>query len=263
MDLWKPVEVEQGVRMAARVGPLGIWLRRRDDELHIAFHHSAEGEASSRAEPLAPSSETPPSGMRWARWVVGEDGRRVRLLPVMPDRPVVVRPESPVRIPSGHEALFFVSIPVWVRIVAGEGDRLVLCEEPSTILSKIWFGDLHSGELCYSVKTRARREVSASETRAYRAVCPTRLRNASPAQLEIERLCVHVEYLRTYEGQRQLWTNEVTVTVQGEEQTGQVRYAEEPPGIEGVGELLSEARTPLTRSLLKRGIGGLRLFGGS
>ena len=263
MDIWKPTRIEPQQCLHAQIGPLKLWLKRTLDELHIAVERQAEEEAKAEVVALEPTPGELPDGLSWGRWVIGEGTAEVWLLPAMPDRPLVVRPEARVKIPAGLEALFFVSIPVWVRISTGEGGELKLCEEPSVVLSNTWFGDPASGELCYSLLSRARRKLKSSDARPHRAICPVRIHNAAAGQLDVQRLCVHAEHLRIYDGAKQPWTNEVKITVRGEGQASQIDFAKNPPNFEAVGELLSDARTPVTHSILKRGVSSLGLFGGA
>jgi hypothetical protein len=261
MNIWEPKEISVDQCFAAQIGPLRLWLKRAGDELRMAFHGSPEPESLTEIRPLAPHAGAEPEDLEWGRWVVGPMGESVRLVPVMPDRPVVVHPEMPVKIPSDQEALFFVSIPVWVRVTAGQAGKLKLCEQPSVVLSNTWFGDTVSGELCYSLRSRARRSITDSEPRPHFAVCPVRIRNTSTSQLAVERLCVHVEHLRIYFGPRQLWTNDVNITFSGEADVSRVSYLQNPPDHEPVERVLSEARTPLKKSLLQRSLGGMTLPG--
>lgn len=261
MDTWKPIRLEPGRSVEVRIGPLTLWLKRTQDELHVAADRVPEEDAAAAPGAEASAAPAGPENLAWARWVVGDDGAVVRLVPVMPDRPVVVRPETEVRIPPGREAMFFVSIPVWVRVVAGEGTGLVLGEEPSVLLSNIWFGDLMSGELGYSVTTRARRVVDETEVRPHRAVCPVHIQNAAAEPLPIERLCVSAPHLSVFDGGPRLWTNEVRVTAQGQDRS-RIDYADGPPGGRGAGGLLSGPRAPVATGVLKRGFSSLKAFAG-
>ena len=162
MELWTPHKIIPDECCLAVVGPLQLWLRLAEDELRIAARRLDENEARE-ASPLATIEDSPPEDLDWGRWVIGDTADTLQLSPAMPDRPVVVRPEMPVKIPPAREALFFVSIPIWVRINAGSGDLLKLCEHPSLVLSNTWFGDPMSGELCYALWSRARRVIADAE----------------------------------------------------------------------------------------------------
>lgn len=262
LDIWNRSKIGTGEVLKTQIGPLVLWFKKTEDEMHIAFERLPEPDTIVEASGPTAVNGVESKGLDWGRWIVGEEMNTFQVLPIMPDRPVVVYTELPVKIPTGHKALFFVSIPVWLRVLAGEKKPIELCEVPVLILSNTWFGDTMSGRLCYSLRSRARRQIKDSESNPYRAVCPVKIRNTSSKQLDIGRLCVHVEHLKTYIGDKNLWTNEVTITFRGEDQVGKIDYSKEGPAFEPIGEMLSDARAPVKETILKRGIGSLKLFSG-
>jgi hypothetical protein len=261
MELWQPHRIGHGQCLEAQVGPLQIWLRRKGDELHIAVERQTDSEDLTNIIVPKLLDGEEPAGLDWGRWVY-DKCKEIVLTPVTPDRPVVVRPEVPVKIPPGQQALFFVSIPLWIRISVGDGDRIQLCEKPSVKLSNIWFGDPMSGDLCYSLRSRARREISDSQVEPHRAVCPVTIRNTAINQVEIERFCLDVEHLSICLGVSRLWTNGVQINFKGEDEISLLEYSKKPPTYEAIEKILSEPRTPAQKSLLKRSIGNLGLFSG-
>ncbi|HIJ53174.1 MAG TPA: DUF432 domain-containing protein [Planctomycetes bacterium] len=262
LDIWNRSNIGSGEILRSQIGPLLLWFRKIEDELHVAFERLPDPDTIVDATGPVAVNVVESEGLDWGRWIVGAETNVVQVLPIMPDRPVVVHPELPVKIPTGHKALFFVSIPIWLRVLAGEKKPIELCEVPVLILSNTWFGDTMSGELCYSLRSRARRQITDSEPNPSRTICPVKIRNTSPKQLNVERLCVHVEHLKTYSGGKNLWTNGITITFRGEEQVSKIEYSSNPPAFEPVGEILSEARTPVKETILKRSIGSFKLFSG-
>ena len=263
MDIWKTKKnLDLDKHYRGQVGPLILWFLRQFDEIHIAVKCLGDELVEDDVVSFASTDENQQEGLDWKRWVVGEKSNTISILPIMPDRPVVVRPEVPVKIPEGHEALFFVSIPVWVKIVVDNTKETVLCEEPSIILSNIWFGDPMSGELCYSLRSRARRQIVDSEAKPHKAICPVRIKNVAQSQLNVDRFCVNVEYLKIYKGQKQLWTNEVHITFQGEDAASKIDYLQKSPEYEAVDSILSDAKTKWKKTLMKKSLGTFKLLTG-
>lgn len=227
MDVWQRSMLEPARTYGWAVGPLQLWLRSARDELQVVVERSDETTEAARAASLAPVADMP-IDLEWARWIVRE-GAQLQFVPAMPDRAVVARPESPVGLPSGTTALFYVSIPVWVRLVSHAGEPVTLTEVPSKVLSNIWFGDTMTGELCYSLTTRARREIRETPAQPHRAVCPVNVRNASEEALDIQRLHVHTTHLTVYRAGSRLWTNEATVTLHGADDGCRAEFREGPP----------------------------------
>ena len=250
MGCWDMLK-DPGDRVAIRrFGPLTLHVRRLRDEWHVAATRGVDVE--EEGGPQAASE----AGLQWRRWVVVDGSGGLTLAPVMPERPIVVRPEFPIAIPPSQHAVFYVSIPVSVRVAAMPGEVL-LQEVPSVVLSKIWFGEPTAGEMCYSVVSRARRVLEDSAAQEHRAVCPVAIRNASPRTVTLERLCVHVEHLAVYGGRGQLWTPRVDVVFQGDDQEVQLSYGSEPPAECAEAALLTPARVPMRGGFLRRKLGGI------
>jgi hypothetical protein len=263
MDMWGAKrDLDSGRVYRAQIGPLVLWFTRRDDEIHIATERLTAEPVENETTSFACVNEREQVNLDWKRWVVGDACNQILVLPVMPDRPVVVRPDVPVKIPKGQEALFFVSIPAWARIVAEKPEGTVLCEEPSVVRSNIWFGDLMSGELCYSLRSRARRKIAEIEVKPHRVACPVRIRNTAGSQFDVERFCVQVEYLNVYKGTTRLWTNEVLISFQGEDAASKIEHGQKPPEYEAIEGIIGEARTQLKQTLLKKSLGTFKLLTG-
>jgi hypothetical protein len=248
--------VEAGRVVHRRVGPLLLWVERTADEWLVAADRAGEEE---RADP---GDRPTPGDLPWGRWTAGAEQQVLWLRPVMPDRGVVAQPAGQVKVSRGHEAVFYVSIPLWVRVAVGAEGELVLCEEPTVVLSNTWFGEPTAGELCYSLQTRARRRAEEDEARVHRAVCPVRVTNQAEEHLEFERLCIGAPHLTVYDGEAQLWTNEVRVTFHGEGKPSEVAYAPGPPPSLEVGAPLAEPRVPPQSGLFRRTFATLRSLAG-
>src|SRR4030042_1692596 len=263
MDIWvgkRDLDSKKFYR--AQIGPLVLWFTREDDEIHVATERLKAEPVENETTSFTCLDGSEQAGLDWKRWVVGKNCNQISILPVMPDRPVVVRPDVAVKIPKDQEALFFFSIPAWARITVEKSAKIILCEEPWVIRSNIWFGDLMSGELCYSLRSRARRKIADIEIKPHRVTCPVRILNTTESQFDVERFCVHVEYLNIYKGPPRLWTNEVLISYQGEEAVSKVDYAQKPPEYRSEEGIIGEARTLLKKTLLKKSLSTFRLLTG-
>jgi hypothetical protein len=69
--------------------------------------------------------------------------------------------------------------------------------------------------------------------------------------------------LKIYDGSEKLWTNEISITFKGESEVSQVQYAQSPPSFEPVQHVISEARIPLKKPLLKKSLSNFKLFSGA
>jgi hypothetical protein len=262
--LWEPKSLGGEGWYEARIGPLELWVRRSQEDWYVA--HERE---TGRAQPEPPPAPLHPAQgtarvdrLTWNRWVAGSEPATVRLVPCMPDRAVVIRPRYPLNVPRGKEVLFFVSVPVWARVLAGEGGSETLCELPTVVLNNTWFGDPITGELCFSLKTKVLRQIEMVENQPHLAVCPVLIRNQAFADLDFQRICIRVEYLSVYRGQTRLWTNQVEVQFHGEDLNSTIITGRGAPDFERTAEKLGEARLAPERSLLKKSFSFLKSLSG-
>jgi len=259
-ELWEPAGLKENVLYQVDFSTLTVWLKRSGEDWYLASRKSDNETAPSPLREI--KGRRIPKDLSFSRWVVGGDLSTVRFIPAMPDRSVVVRPAVPLKVPAGRDALFFTSIPVWVRVTAGSPEGITLCELPSLVLSNTWFGEPTAGELCYALRTRAMRTLEEIETRAYSAICPITVRNRAPKELNFERLCVRVEHLSVYQGSDRLWTNELEVRFQGEEHSSQVTIGREAPGFADGLTKVCDARQPAEKTLLRQSFSVLRSLTG-
>ncbi len=261
MKPWDPVEIRPGHYLHYRVGSLQLWLFPDKEEWYgasIRLPEDPQRDDSLRVELVKES----PEGLDWQRWVANGKSRTARLTPMLPDRPIVVRSASPLKMAMDSTAHYFIAIPAWVQVSVGEPQRTDLWQEPAQILSNTWFGDPASGELCYALRTGLHSGAVGGDFLPYTVVCPITIRNTSSAILEFQRLCVHVEYLDIFPGRTYLWANGVRVSFKGEEQFSQVDIEERPPEIDQPGPVLSQARRREDRSLIRRSFSMLKFFSG-
>jgi len=184
---------------------LQLWLMRNSQGWLVAAQHIKE----SLFEPLHPVEEEPEQ-LDWQRFVTPSATSALQIVPVLPDRPVVSRPEARIEIAPRHTGLFFVTIPVWLRIQLDMALPVTLCEFPTQVLSKTWFGHpSEEGEIGYALTTRARQEVSELTDVEGRAICPVFLENRTYEPLTFAQLLLRVQHMSVYQtGDGKLWTNE-------------------------------------------------------
>ncbi len=253
MELWQPQTLKPDLQYLAQLGPLQLWVQKQEDEIYVHCLRGSEDQ-TDEASALTETQEPPAMGAELSRWIVDHKTETLQLRPVLPDRAIVVRTGIKVKVPAGKTALFFVSIPLWLRLQTADSPATQLGDYPSVIRSNIWFGDVASGELCYSLISRAHRHVDVQTHPIFKAICPVKIRNLSKECLDIERFCVHVQHLSLYQSQRPLWTNEVTVTFQGRNVESKIDYARQKPSHEQNLKLITPLRVPLKERLLKRSL---------
>jgi hypothetical protein len=257
MGLWDAVEAGSEQTLEAHVGPLTVWVRRRGDELHLAFDRCAAEDAHMRRRTLSPAEAPAPEDADWIRWHAPDGPQRIRLLPALPDRSILARPEHAIHLPANGEMLLRVPTPVWLEAAAPDADALTLAETPVTALSNTWFGEPSAGELCYAVHL-GDYALPAEQMPAHVALCPVRVTNASDRPVAIERLCVHTPYLSIFTDGERLCANESLMRFEGPQQNLRTTYASGQSVVPEADTLLREPRSERPVSLVRRGLGGVR-----
>ncbi|MDT8388908.1 MAG: hypothetical protein RRC34_00180 [Lentisphaeria bacterium] len=237
--IWNPIDLSGEHRIRFQFGPLDVRIKRVGDELTIGWRYDRLGETrlSLDTEPARWTDD-----VDWKRWVGGAEFDRLIFKPIMPDRPIVVRPEMPVSLLPKETAMFFVGVPSFISVCVGKHEKQ-LCDIPTSILSNTWFGETTvDGALCYGLKTTAKREHNQLLNHPFRVICPIRIKNASSEILDIESLCLPVKHLSVYLGETRLWGNQETVEFRGNKKWGRITSSPGSPPFDGVSGLLSSPR---------------------
>ncbi|MFW5689576.1 MAG: hypothetical protein ACOC1U_08385 [Spirochaetota bacterium] len=252
-SFWGELERPDMGETSWQIGRCRIWARSAEDEWEIASRHVRTDEAIS---------DVPVDELDWTRFVtVAND--QVHVTPALPDRPVIVRPRSPIVILPGRWGRFFFRVPLWVRFVSQPGERQsTMAEIPTRQLASTWFGDLATGELCYAIEAPLQRRLEALELTQAFAACEVSVRNQSRERLRFERICVHVEHMRLFEADGSLWTNEVRVAFRGADQISQLTFLPRPPDRIGTVIRVCDPRIPPEANIIKRSFALIREIAG-
>ena len=247
--MWNEYEIAQYKTYETQIGPLRLHLRLEGDEVLIASEY--DDKRRDLKPPIPLSGKRTYKELPWMRYVIGEESNTIHFTPMMPDKPVIVRPNYPIHVLQNKQIFFFVNIPIWVRVSFG-GFFPKTVEFPSARLSKSWFGDTLAGELCYELKTKALRNEEDPGHLPYMATCALKVQNSSEGILNFNRICVHVENLGVYRGPIRLWTNTVTINFREGDNVSQVNVINSSPPFEPTCEKISEPRETSTSSLVRR-----------
>ena len=231
------------------VGPLTLRIAQESGEIRLALVRdttAADGEAPG-----------------WIRWAPADWTGQVALIPVFPDRPVVVVPEDSFWLLAGAEARIYVRVPLWVRVEALGRTPTALLSVPTVESSDTWWGTVEEGELCYWLGTRARRRVTEDLLADHLAVCPLQLVNRSPDDLHVDKIAFRVAYLSLFahEG-RGIWADVTRVRYLGEAEGSRLEMSGEPPAEAPGAKLLAPPRERMARGFRARTFARLRSIQG-
>ncbi|HKL50016.1 MAG TPA: hypothetical protein VJ908_02515 [Wenzhouxiangellaceae bacterium] len=206
---WKSRELRRGSRLVLELGPMKIELGHGDGEWLLWSASDVEDDRPARSR-MAVRRGLPEEVHE--RFVHDGPDRQVTLAPVLGDRPVVARPRQPVYLLSKQEVTFYLSTPIWLKILVGSS-QLMLRELASIRLSDTWFGpSTRVGELCYANRTHARRNLAEVPLRPHRAITPLRIRNNAQEALPLEKISLPVPMLPLFGAEDgSLWTQRATL----------------------------------------------------
>lgn len=259
---WGRFELEVGRGGRWRLGPLDLRILRRPAEWRVAWKATRDRMDASYALERDLEALEIPEGYEVRRFAT-RGGRVLGVLPVLPDRAVVVRPEHPLFVLEGQRVDLFMSIPIWLRLIPGaEGPPML--DVPSFRLSDTWFGpSTRSGELGYASKTSARTShEDVPRDLVHRAIAKVSLVNKADTVMPVERLSLPVAHLSLWsDAEHGLWVNPVTVERDRSGDVARVELSSEPPSECGAAELVAGPRSPESGNVFQRALDGLIGFG--
>lgn len=253
MTIWEDQSFEPGVTRGVQVGPLQIWIKRETREWLLGRSYETDPD---NVPGLGLIDGQAPDDIEYERWAASAQDKQIRLKPALPDRPLVAMTDAPLFVPPNYQTTVYVSMPLWVRLETGQPLKpVVLTEMPCILNSSTWYGDPVAGELCYSLRTRARTEVPEGKQDLHRVLARLTIENATDAEaLEFQRVCIRAPDLRVYQQQDTFWTNDVHMTTRGVGKPDVLRYSEGAPTEASESILLSQPRAQNKGGMIKGGI---------
>ena len=207
---WGDFHLAAGRTGRWRVGPLELWVHHGEREWRVLRRGEPAGDPGSTEQSVDLDVDLPPEQepLEIARYAFRATDGKLRVAPLLADRPVVASPRMPLYVLPDEEAVLFVSSPVWLRFDVEEPPKL-LQEVPSHRLSDTWFGTTREGELGYALPTSARLRVSELQRYPNLAVTAVRVRNQGIDALHLEKLKLPVPFLSLFDtADGGLWTEE-------------------------------------------------------
>ena len=241
-EIWKPFNITEDALIVKKIGDLNLWCRLLDNQIQIASSHLVEDTHIQVPEDL-------PEKTVWSRWSLPFESTIIQLVPLFPDRPLVVKPEESFRLMKQVQTRINARVPIWIGVdVLQEGEAIRLLELPTAVLSKTWFGAFTAGEACYWISSGLRSQVDPDPLRPFQAVCPIQLNNESDEELLIEKICLRVTNLTMFFDGQQLWSDETGIIFKGKDEISDIRVTGRPQP-----EAPDAARITEPRIVMKKG----------
>lgn len=254
--IWQPVTYRVGDAHRYDIGPLSLLVSRRYEEWHIRYHicHEPlrevfEYSAASMDETLSDSDVIERIAAHDS-----QDLRQLQLKPLLADRYVSARPETPVTIAAGSWAAMYLTTPLWLQLTRLP-DKQALLELSSFRPVDTWLGPpTGEGPLAYASSVRGRLRHQDLIPSPMRALTKVTLRNSGSAPMRIARIIVPAPELRLYRSKEtdRFWTDEITITKGRDGELSEVRIESRAPVEAGEIEHIADARTPPSANLFDR-----------
>ena len=225
MNIWDSYNIDDGKYGYFQIRELHLWIQKMYQEWIVGWKQKPEYPENVSMQILDTCTE---GSIEWRRKVVKDTDSLIHLSPLMPERAVVVKPDSALQITAGAEALFYVSIPMWIGVFTGKSQS-ALFEVPTISLSNTWFGEPNNGSLCYSIKTSIHSIFSNLSLQSNEVVCPVQIKNTASVDLDFTRLCIQTDYLSIYKIDNELWTNKLHVHFRGIDKDSNIIYENSYP----------------------------------
>ena len=240
-DLWEPFLIVEDTLVTKTIGDLNLWCRLVEKKIQIAHSHKTENAGIRDLEFL-------PAGTVWSRWSLAFETPVIKLVPMFPDRPLVVKPEESFRLVKDVQTRINARVPIWVGIDVVQGDSTVrLVEIPTAVLSKTWFGTFTEGEACYWISSGLRNKIEPDPLRPFQAICPIQLVNSSDEELLIEKICLRVVNLALFFDGDQLWSDETRIVFKGKDEISDISVSAKPPSEAPDAVRMMEPRSPMKK----------------
>lgn len=255
---WQETELPEDSAGFWQIGPLAFWLQRSVGEWRFVGEYREDAPEDVLLHRLPATRPMPAAGDLQRRLGFRRTSGRVRLLPALPDRAVVVQPATPFALPAGEETTLYISTPLWLRVAVGDPPQEFV-ELPTRPLSDTWFGpDTRVGELCYAASTSARLRREALPMRPCRALTELRLRNQAAGALDVQKVQLPMPTMALYmSADGALWTEPVTLVRRDDGELAALELGRGAPAHLAQPRRLAEPRRQPEKGLLLRAFGGL------
>ena len=130
--------------------------------------------------------------------------------------------------------------------IAGASNGKLL-DLPTAVLSNTWFGSFTSGELCYWISSRARRQIDPEVFEPSLVICPVEITNLAKEGLHIEKLSLDMEGLSLFIHRGQLWSDETKISYKGLNEVSQIDLSGAAPMEVADAPRITAPRVPLKK----------------
>jgi hypothetical protein len=250
---WGSFELKNSHSKQWQIGPLIIIIRHENSEWQISHERIDNFDNTGITFEITDTELLSEKQNNFIRYIISDSSDQITIKPLLADRPVIYRPNTPLSLTAGEEITLYVSSPLWVGFSAGHS-KTKLGEIAIQRPSDTWFGpSTREGELCYASTTHCRLNLDEIPQRSHRANAPVVIRNLAETNLSVERINLPAPFLQLYSTpDNQLWTPKITLIREQDEDMAELVIDEIPPIEAKQATILAEPRKTVDSGVLFR-----------
>jgi len=225
---WSELTIPHGRAARIRIGPLVVTAARFEREWRI-YRRILEGNDEEIAIDREIAVEEPSDDAEVTRYATPNAGERLRIVPVLPDRSVLTRPEHAITILPRTEVKLYVGSPLWFRLLHGDDEPLG--ELPGSPPKEAWVGpSTRTGELCYATRTYGRLRIDDAALLPHRVMTAVTINNGSGLSFVCDHVSLPVRRLSVFAStEGRLWTEAVTLERTATDDLAKLEVGKGPP----------------------------------
>ncbi len=226
-QFWSVRRIGEDRVTLARLGPLRLWLARADMEWGFASHYGEDSELMDFAQV---PEDVVPDDLKWTNILFRDAPRDYVFEAVAPQKPMTIRTMHPIGIPSGESSLFYLAVPVFIRIrVILNGNAQTLGLISSEKLRRSWFGSQVDGVSSYANPMEMQLDLDRIATKPNQIIYRVEIKNSTNKMLGFDKVCLDLRKTGLYSGTEHLWGNPVQIEYLGQHKEIPVTYSETLP----------------------------------
>jgi hypothetical protein len=253
---WSELTIPHHRAVRIRLGPLVVTVARLDYEWRITRESVGRGDSEVSIQENI-SIEEPAPNASVTRYATANETERFRIVPVLPDRSVLTRPERPISILPRTEVRLYVGSPLWIRLLQGADSPLG--ELPASPPKEAWVGSTtRDGEFCYATRTYGRLRLEDAALLPHRVMTSVAINNESGQAFVCDHVSLPVRRLSVFaSSEGRLWTEPISLERSANEEFAKLDVSSGPPEEARGATLLSGPRDAGQRGGRFRAFGAL------
>ena len=240
---WGETSAEDGLFYIWKCPTMLFWLRRKKRTVALTHEYLPLEEKTADEQ-----NAFTPDEMTWDYRVLEKSPKRIKIQPVLPDKPILFNLCSPVNLLPGANTSVYIKLRSWIRVSDASTQDWFIKEFPSVQPEKAWFGATTTdGEVCYWRRERASLAPDFTELEPHLMLCPITVYNRSEQQLVLSTMYLRASALSIFKAEEGLVTDRVQVYYSGDKQVSEVKVSGKAPPFAPTAKLVTTPREPAGR----------------